>query len=134
MKTRKAKFLINMLLNGYCQTVHPPPPTPHPTHFSFHPVFLNTLSVIRTKILHVIGQFPQQIPQRIWTYIFKIPTPNSFLGKFGPKKSKLSVLPANWHTWYLGRSDVESGVRFSKFRPQKNNNNNDNEKDLFRIN
>ena len=24
----------------------------------------------------------------------------------------------NWHTWYLGRADFESGVRFSKFQPQ----------------
>ena len=40
------------------------------------------------------------------------------MGKFGLKKSKLFVLSRNWHTWYLGRADFESGVRFSKFRPQ----------------
>ena len=31
----------------------------HPTHFSLHPALCNNLYVIRTKILHVIGQFPQ---------------------------------------------------------------------------
>ena len=40
------------------------------------------------------------------------------MGKFGPKKSKLSVLTENWYTWYLGSADSESGLRFLKFRPQ----------------
>ena len=39
----------------------------------------------------------------------------SFLGKFGPKKSKLSVLTENWYTCYLGSADSESGLRFLKF-------------------
>ena len=34
-----------------------------------------------------------------WFYEF--PTLNFFLGKFGPKKSNLSILLENWHTWYL---------------------------------
>ena len=42
----------------------------------------------------------------------------SILGKFGLKKSRLSVLNENWHTWYLGSADSESGLRFLKFRPQ----------------
>ena len=42
----------------------------------------------------------------------------SLLGKFGPKKSKLSVLTENWHTWYLGSADSESGLWFLKFWPQ----------------
>ena len=37
---------------------------------------------------------------------------------FGLKKSKLSVLPDNWHTWYLERDDSESEVRFLKFLHQ----------------
>ena len=45
-------------------------------------------------------------------------TLNPFLGKFGPKKLKLSLLLENWHSWYLGRADSYSGVKFSKFRPQ----------------
>ena len=32
--------------------------TPPPSSFSLHPVLCNTLNVIRTKISHVIGQFP----------------------------------------------------------------------------
>ena len=44
---------------------------------------------------------------------------NSFSSKFGLKKSKLFVLPENWHTWYLGRAGSKSGVKFLKFRPPK---------------
>ena len=40
------------------------------------------------------------------------------MGKFGLKKSRLSLLPENWHTWYLRGADSESGHRFSKFRSQ----------------
>ena len=38
--------------------------------------------------------------------------------KFRPKNSKLSILTENWHTWYLGGADSESGFRFLKFQPQ----------------
>ena len=31
----------------------------HPAHFSLHPSLCNTVNVIRTKISHLIGQFPQ---------------------------------------------------------------------------
>ena len=32
--------------------------------------------------------------------------------KFGPKKSKLSVLPENWHIWYLEYADSYSDIVF----------------------
>ena len=32
----------------------------------------------------------------------------------GKKRSKFSVLPENWHTWYLEGGDSKSGLRFSK--------------------
>ena len=40
------------------------------------------------------------------------------MGKFGLKKSKLSVLTENWHIWYLGSADSESRPRFLKFWPK----------------
>ena len=50
-----------------------------------------------------------------------IPNPDlDFFGKFGPKKSKLSVLTENWHTWYLGSANSESGLGFLKFQPKIN--------------
>ena len=52
------------------------------------------------------------------TLISWISNLNFLLGKFGPKKSKMSVLTENWYTWYLGSADSESGLRFLKFRPQ----------------
>ena len=79
--------------------LHPPPPTSsdlHPAHFSLHPAVCNTLNAIRTKIQPAYGKFPE----------------------FRTKNSKLSVLPKNWHTWYPSGTDCESGLRFSKFRPQ----------------
>ena len=49
---------------------------------------------------------------------YEFPTFNSFLGKFGPKISKLSVLFENWCTQYLKDADSESTLRLLKFRPQ----------------
>ena len=34
------------------------------------------------------------------------------------RKSQNVRMSENWHTWYLGRVDSESGVRFSKCQPQ----------------
>ena len=42
---------------------------------------------------------------------------NSFLGKFGLKKWKFSVLSENWHTWYLKDADSYSNISFLKFQP-----------------
>ena len=53
-----------------------------------------------------------------WHYFTEFPTINLFLGKFGLKKSKLSILLQNWHTWYLADVDSESRLRFLKFLPQ----------------
>ena len=41
---------------------------------------------------------------------------NPFLGKFGPKKSKLSVLPENWHTWSLEDADSSSDISFMNIK------------------
>ena len=30
----------------------------------------------------------------------------------------MSVLPQNWHTWYLGGADSKSTLKFLKFQPQ----------------
>ena len=79
--------------------VHPPYPAHfnvHPAHLSLHTALCNTLHVIISKISNVIGQFHQ------------IQTENS----------KLSVLPENWHSWYIAVADSESSLRTSKFQPQ----------------
>ena len=49
---------------------------------------------------------------------FKFRLQNPFLGKFGPKNSKLSILSENQYTWYLRNVDSKSGWRVLKFRPQ----------------
>ena len=67
-----------------------------PSSIHLHPALCNTLNVIRSIISHVIGQF----------------------SKFGPKNWKLSILTENWHRWYLGRANSESGLKFWEFRTQ----------------
>ena len=62
------------------------------------------------------------VSQRCWFlfqhYFCKFEILISFFGKFGLKKSKLSVLTENWHIWYLGSADFESRLRFLKFWPK----------------
>ena len=48
----------------------------------------------------------------------EFPTLNSFLGKFRPKKSKLSVLPENWQSWYLEDGDSYFNITFLNFQPK----------------
>ena len=99
--------------------LHPPPPTSihlHPASSSLHSALGNSLNVIRTKMLHVIRQSPQiqakysklSVLTENWNVWYlggavsksglrylKFQPQNSFLGKFGSKKSKVSVLPEN---------------------------------------
>ena len=35
---------------------------------------------------------------------------NPFLSTFGPRKSKFSIFPENWHTWYLNDVDSYSNI------------------------
>ena len=48
----------------------------------------------------------------------KIQLQNPFLGKFGPKKTKLSVLSENWRIWYLKEADSYSDISFLNFQPK----------------
>ena len=101
--------------------LHSPPPSSthlHPAYFSLHPALCNTLNNIWTKILHVIGQFPQILTKNWHTWYFggvdsesrlrflKFRPQNPFLGKFGPKKSKLCFVKKLVHMvsqrcWFL---------------------------------
>ena len=65
-------------------------------HFSLHLALCNSLNLIRTKISHVIEQFPQ----------------------IQAEKFKVAYLTENWYTWYLGGGDSKSRHRFWKFRSQ----------------
>ena len=53
------------------------------------------------------------------TLVFLISNQKSiFFGKFGPKKAKLSVLPENWHPWYLEDADSYSDISFLNCQPK----------------
>ena len=98
-----------------------------PSSTQLHPAFCNNLNNIWTKILHVIGQFPQIQTEKLrsvhfenwhtW-YIGGFDSESRLLGKFAPKNSKLTVLPENWCTQYLKDADSKSRLRFLKFPPQ----------------
>ena len=103
----------------------------HAAHLSLHLSLCNTINVIRTKISHIFGQFSKTWADRkngaggilvvlipnldlnFWNSNLKI----QYLGKFGSKNSKLSVLPKNWHTWYLEDVDSYSNIRFQNLQP-----------------
>ena len=119
--------------------LHPPAPICthlYPAHFSFHPALCNTLNVIKTKISLVNGQFSQIKVKKLEVVHFKwklahmviggansesrlrflkFRLENLFLGKFGPKKSKLSFLLENWHKWYLEDADSYFDISFLNF-------------------
>ena len=79
-----------------CTQLHPAPSTS--THFK-----IGTHGISRMLIF---------IP----TLVFWISNKNPFLGKFGPKKSDLSIQPEQWHTWYLEDVDSYSEISFLNFK------------------
>ena len=128
---------IRVLLNRAptCNQLHPPPPTStqlhppppssyqrppssthlHSAHFSLNPALWNTLNNIWTKMLHITGQFPQNIGRKtkrcpFWLKIgthhileVLIPNPhidfwnsddkNSFWDKLGARNTKFRFSP-----------------------------------------
>ena len=50
------------------------------------------------------------------TLVFWIWNPNFLLGKFGPNKSKLSVLTENWQACYLEDTGSYSNISFINFQ------------------
>ena len=61
------------------------------------------------KVVHFVWKLVHMLSQWCWFlfqhYFSEFQILISFLGKFGPKKSKLSLLTENWYTWYLGSAD-----------------------------
>ena len=163
--------MINCALTS--TQLHSPPPS------SFQPS-LSSCNINRTKISHVIGQFPKFRPinsklsvltidthsilellirnpnldfwnsdiksnfganldrksqscpfglkigthgiLRMWilipTLVFWIFDPKSAFGQLWSEKINTVCFAWNQHTFYFGRDDSKSGVRFSRFRPQ----------------
>ena len=79
---------------------------------------------IRTmpSVLRFARKLPLIVSRRCWFlfqhYFSEFPTLNPLLGKFEPKKSKLSILSKNWHTEYLEDSDFYSDISFLNFQTQ----------------
>ena len=116
--------------------LHPPPPNsfqPPPSSIHLHPALCNTLNIIRTKYPSNWAFSPNLGRKNrscsFWlktrTYgILEVLIANPdldfwksdpeihFWANFGPKKSKLSVLPKNLHAWYLEDADSYSDISF----------------------
>ena len=111
--------------------MHPAPSSsthPHLAHFNLHPALCNALNIIRTKIFHVIGQFPQ-IQVKSCPFSLKIgahgilevlildpdievSTSKSVFGQIWVENWKLFILTENWHTCYLEDADSFSDISF----------------------
>ena len=117
--------------------MHPAHFNLHSAHLSLHRALYNTLNVIWTLISQVLGNFPKFRPKnsklsmltenlrelggadsKSGHSFLKFGPRNPFLGKFGPKKSMLSVLPENWHTESLEDADSYSLISFLNFLPE----------------
>ena len=76
----------------------------------------------KIKAVRFVWKLAHIVSQGCWflfQYCFsEFPTLNSFLGKFGPKMSNLSVLSKNWHTCYLEDADSYSDISFLNFQPK----------------
>ena len=110
----------------------------HPAQLSLHPALCNTLNVIRSLISHISDNFSKfrsknsnlSILTENWQQkelegggfksrliFLKFGPQNPFSCQFGPKLSKLSVLPENLHTWYLDDVDSDSNISFLNLQP-----------------
>ena len=95
-----------------------------PAHFRLHPALCNTLkdqNIARNWAISCWASSPfllkigtHGILERLIpnTDNLKFQPQNSFLMKFESKKSKLSVLLKNWHTWYHEAGDSYSNISF----------------------
>ena len=93
--------------------LHPPPPNssqPPPSSIHFHPA-PSTFTQLISASTQLSATFSTIFEPKYCTWLGDFP-------KFGPQDSKLSILTKNGHSWYLGSTDSESRLRFSKFQPQ----------------
>ena len=131
------KLLKRILLNRAPSSIllHPSPPSsfqPPPSSLQ-HPQQYSNQNIARN--LAISPNLGRKIQSPFWPKSSAhailevlIPNPNldflnsnpkiHFLGKFGPKNSKLSVLSKKWHTWYLKNADSFFNISFLNFQPK----------------
>ena len=124
--------------------MHPPPPSSfQPPPSSLHPPPPSSFQPPASSLHHLQQNLNQNIARNWAIYpnlgrkikswhtwyiggvnsesrlrFLKFRLQNPFLGKFGPKNSKLFVLFENWCAKYLKDADSESRLRLLKFQPQ----------------
>ena len=74
----------------------------------------------KVKVVSFVWKLAYMVSRGFW-FLFQhnfseLPVLNLFLGKFGRKKSKFSVLSENWHAWYLEHTDSYSEINFLNFK------------------
>ena len=135
MTNYKLKTITNGVLLNRAPTstqLHPPPPSsfqPPPSSLQHPQQYLNQNIARNWAISPNLGRKTKSCPfwLKIGTHgILEVLIPNPdldlkfwpqspFLGKFGPKNSKVSVLSENWCTQYLKDADPKCRLRFLKF-------------------
>ena len=83
--------------------MHPPPPS----SIHLHPAPPNSFQPSPSSLQHPQHYKNQNIAHNWGNF-----------PKFRLKNSKLSVLPENWYTWYIGAADSKSGLRILKLQPK----------------
>ena len=87
----------------------------------FNPKFLfGQIWAWKVKVVRFVWKLAYIVSGGCW-FLFQhlfseFRTKNPFLVKIGPKKSNLSILPKNWHTWYLEDADSYSKISFLNFK------------------
>ena len=115
-----------MCITKPCTQLHPPPPSSlqQPQQYS------NQNTTRNWTISPNLGRKIQSCPfwQNWFTWylggadseyrlrISKFRPQTPYLGKFGPKRTKLSVLSRYWHAWYLKDADAYSYISFVNFQ------------------
>ena len=128
-----ASFLINpwfyYFFHSPRNSMHPAPSTS--TQFISVSIQLSAApsTIFEPKYCTYLDNFPKFRPKNQWCTqelkdvdsesklrFLKFRPQNPFLGKFGPKKSKVSILSENWYTWYLKDADSYFNISFLNFK------------------
>ena len=74
----------------------------------------------KVKVVRLAWKLAHMVSLGCWClfqhYFSEFPILNLFLSKFGPKKSKFSVLSENWNAWYFEDTDSYSKINFLNFK------------------
>ena len=115
-KTKTCPFLLKIGTHGMLEVLIPHPDldfwnSDPKIHF-----WANLGPKIQSFVWKLVLIYHKDADSKFRLRVLKFWPQNPFLVKFGPKKSKLSVLSENWYTWYLKDADSYSNISFLNFK------------------